>query len=246
MLFTCIFHSYPNNICRSCFVYILCRRYRCGISLLYNKYKYLVKFCLFCISHDCIDMNPIRLSWVVSDLRHFFSSHYSKSVYPKNTYPHPKKTLGLEDPLCWMAFPQWQPGLSSEQVKFALGLKRPTITLTSVQTCFERQGKILNFYEAYKYFWEIFLFSSHIHFSFKNDFFYECSWSLWVLLKDFSFFWVIYWFFISYSMAQRTSTKVLKIPCSRTERVNYLDYLDCLKVMNCLINFCIFSLSKKR
>ena len=61
-----------------------------------------------------------------------------------------------------MVFSQCEPGLSSEQVKFALGLKRPTITLTSVQTRFERQGKFLNFYEVYEYFRKIFLFLSHI------------------------------------------------------------------------------------
>ena len=33
-------------------------------------------------------------------------------------------------------------------------------------------------------------------------------------------------------MKQRTSTEVLKILRPRTERVNYLDYLDCSKVMN--------------
>ena len=45
--------------------------------------------------NDLNEFNPIRLSWVVSDPRHFFFwSHYSKSVYPKNTYPYPKKTLG--------------------------------------------------------------------------------------------------------------------------------------------------------
>ena len=147
----------------------------------------------------------------------FFLSHYSKSVYPKNTYPHLKKTLGLEDPLCWMAFPQWQPGLSSQQVTFALGLKRPTITLTLVQTRFECQGKFLNFYEVYEYFRKISLFLSHILIFHLKKFFvmnfhevyeyfwkiflflsywffiteknvYECSWSLWVFLKDFSFF----------------------------------------------------------
>ena len=42
----------------------------------------------------------------------FFWSHYSKFVYPKNTFSHPKKTLGLEDPLVWIPFPQWKPGLS--------------------------------------------------------------------------------------------------------------------------------------
>ena len=93
----------------------------------------------------------------------FFLFHYSESVYPGNN--HPKKILGLEDPLCWMAFPQRQPSLRSEQVKFALGLKRPTITLTSVQTRFERQGKFLNFYELYEYFRKIFLFLSHIDLS---------------------------------------------------------------------------------
>ena len=118
-------------------------------------------------------------------------------------------------------------------------------------------------------------FESYIDFSFERKFFYEFSWSLWVFLEDFSFFlvklifyfkkfflwvfmkfmsiferffffWVIYWFFISYSMAHRTSTEVLRIirPC--TERVNYLDYLDCLNVMNFLVNVCIFPLSKKR
>ena len=137
-------------------------------------------------------------------------------MYPKNTYPHPKKTLGLEDPLVSMAFPQWQPGLSSEQAKFALGLKRPTITLTSVQTRFKCQGKFLNFYEVYGYFRKIFFyhilifhlktfffmnfhkvyevledfsfFFSHIDFLFQKLFFYEYSWSLWVFLKHFSFF----------------------------------------------------------
>ena len=45
-------------------------------------------------------------------------------------------------------------------------------------------------------------------------------------------------------MAQRTSTEVLRILRPRTERVNYLDYLDCSKVMNFLVNVCIFPLSK--
>ena len=66
------------------------------------------------------------------------------------------------------------------------------------------------------------------------------------IFERFFFFWVIYWFFISYSMAQRTSTEFLRILRPRTERVNYLDYLDCLKVMNFLINVCIFPFSKKR
>ena len=47
-------------------------------------------------------------------------------------------------------------------------------------------------------------------------------------------------------MAQRISIEVLKILRPRTERVNYLDYLDCLKVMNFLVNVCIFPLSKER
>ena len=139
-------------------------------------------------------------------------------MYPENTYPHPNKTLGLEDSLCWRAFLQWQPGLNSEQVKFALGLKRPTITSTSVQTRLERQGKFLNFYEVYEYFWKIclffsyilifhskffffmnfhevyeyfwniFLFLSHIDFSFQQFFFYQFPWNLWVFSKDFPFF----------------------------------------------------------
>ena len=111
----------------------------------------------------------------------------------------------------------WPSPLSSNHVKFALGLKRPTITLTSVQTRFERQGKFLNSYKVYEYFRKIFLFLSHIlifhwkifvlwifmkfmsiferfffflviDFLYKNFFFYECSWSLWVFLKDFSSF----------------------------------------------------------
>ena len=65
-----------------------------------------------------------------------------------------------------------QPGLSSEQVKFALCLKRPTINLTSVQTRFKRQGKFLNFYEVYEYSRKIFLFfKSYIDFSFGEIFF---------------------------------------------------------------------------
>ena len=97
-------------------------------------------------------------------------------MYPGNTYSQPKKTLGLEDLLCGIAFPQRQPGLPSEQVKFALGLKRLTITLTSVQTRFERQGKFLNFHEVHKYFRKIFLFLSHILiFNFKKMLFYEFS-----------------------------------------------------------------------
>ena len=63
------------------------------------------------------------------------------------------------------------------------------------------------------------------------------------IFERFFFFSVIYWFFISYSM---TSTEVLRILRPRTERVNYLDYLDCLKVMNFLVNVWIFPLSKKR
>ena len=41
-------------------------------------------------------------------------------------------------------------------------LTRPAITLTSVQTRFERQGKFLNFYEVYEYFRKIFLFLGRI------------------------------------------------------------------------------------
>ena len=148
----------------------------------------------------------------------FFFSHYSESVYPENTYPHRKNTLGLQDSLCWRAFLQWQPGLSSEQVKFALDLKRPTITSTSVQTRFERQGKFLNFYEvyeyfrniflissnilifhlkkffsidfheAYQYFWKIFLFFYSYWVFITKQFFYEFPWSLWVFSKHFPFF----------------------------------------------------------
>ena len=77
-----------------------------------------------------------------------------------------------------MAFLRWQPGLRNEQVKFALGLKRPTITLTSVQTRFERQGKFMNFYEFYVYFRKIFLLLGHILiFHLKKKNFYEFSWS---------------------------------------------------------------------
>ena len=132
----------------------------------------------------------------------------------------------------------------------------------------------INFHEVYEYFRKIFLFLSHIlifhlkifflwifiklmsifgrfffclvifiDFFFKQFFFMNVH-EVWVFLKD--FFWVIYWFYISYSMAQRTSTEVLRIIRPRTERVNYLDYLDCLKVMNLLVNVCIFPLSKKR
>ena len=76
-----------------------------------------------------------------------------------------------------MAFHRWQSGLCNEQVKFALGLKRPTITLTSVQNRFERQGKFLNFYKVYEYFRKIFIFLGRILiFHFKNFFvmnFYE-------------------------------------------------------------------------
>ena len=144
-----------------------------------------------------------------------------------------------------------------------------------MQTRFKRQGKFMNFYEVYEYFRKIFLFLGHIIFHFKIFFFYEFLWTLWVFSKDFSFFesywffiskkfflwifmklisiferlfffWVIYWFFIPYSMAQRTSTEVSRILRPRTERVNYLDYLDCSKVMNFLVNVCIFPLSKKR
>ena len=87
-----------------------------------------------------------------------------------------------------MAFPQWQPGLSSEQVKFALGLKGPSITLTSVQTRFERQGKILNFYEAYEYFRKIFLFLSYINFHLKKKFFMNFH-------EFYEYFWKIFLFF---------------------------------------------------
>ena len=82
--------------------------------------------------------------------------------------------------------------------------------------------------------------------------FYFKIFFLWMFMKfmsifeRFFFFWVIYWFFISYSMAQRTSTEVSRILRLRTERVNYLDYLDSLKVMNFLVNVCIFPVSKKR
>ena len=68
--------------------------------------------------------------------------------------------------------------------------------------------------------------------------FYFNNFFLWIFMKFMSIFerflfcWVIYWFFISYSMAQRTSTEVLRILRPHTKRVNYLDYLHCLKVMN--------------
>ena len=68
----------------------------------------------------------------------------------------------------------------------------------------------MNFHEVYEYSWKIFIFLSHIL------------------------------IFIFYSMAQRTSTEVLRLLRPYTERVNYLDYLDCLKVMNFLVNVCIF------
>ena len=45
----------------------------------------------------------------------------------------------------------------------------------------------MNFHEVYEYFWKIFLFFVILIFYFKI-FFYECSWSLWVFSKDFSFF----------------------------------------------------------
>ena len=51
--------------------------------------------------------------------------------------------------------------------------------------------------------------------------------------------------YVGYSMAQRTSTEVSRILRPRTERVNYLDYLDCSKVMNFSVNVCIFPHSKK-
>ena len=86
-----------------------------------------------------------------------------------------------------MAFPQWQPGLSSEQDKFALGLKRPTITLTSVQARFERQGKFLNFYEVYGYFRKIF-FVIYWFFIWKNLF-------SWIFMKFMSIFGRFFFFF---------------------------------------------------
>ena len=162
-----------------------------------------------------LEFNPIRLSWVVSDPRHFFWSRYSKSVYLKNTYRHPKKTLRLATKKTTTLR---QPGPSSEQVKFALGLERPTTKLTSVQTRFERQGKFwifMNFmsiFERFFFFWVIywffickhfffwifmkflsifgrfFFFLDILIFYFKFFFFYDCSWSLWVFLKDFTFF----------------------------------------------------------
>ena len=146
--------------------------------------------------------------------------------------------------LCWMAFPQWQPGLSSEQTKFALGLKRPTITLTSVQTRLNVKVRFWIFMMFMSIFGRFFFFFSHIDFLCQNFFF------LWMFMKfksifeRFFFFWVIYWFFISYSMAQSTSTEVLRILRPRTERINYLDYLDCLKILKFLINVCIFPVSK--
>ena len=165
--------------------------------------------------------------------KEFFLSHYSESVLPGNTYPHPKKTLVLEDPLCWMAFPRWQPGLRNEQVKFTLGLKWPTITLTSMQTRFEHQGKFMNFYEIYEYFRKIFFWVIYWFFISKLFFLWIFMKFIWVFSGDFSFF-ESYRLFIPYSMAQRTSTEVSRILRPRTERVNYLEYLDCLTVMNFL------------
>ena len=91
-----------------------------------------------------------------------------------------------------MVFPRWQPGLRNEQVKFALGLKRPRITSTSVQTRFKRRSKFLNFYEIYEYFQKIFLFLGHILIFYLNFFFI-----LWIFMKfisiceTFFFFWII-------------------------------------------------------
>ena len=65
-------------------------------------------------------------------------------------------------------------------------LTRPAITLTSVQTRFERQGKFLNFYEVYEYFRKIFLFLGRILIFHFKIFFYEFSGSLRVFSKDFS------------------------------------------------------------
>ena len=86
-----------------------------------------------------------------------------------------------------MAFPQ--PGLSSEQVKLALGLERPTIFLISVQTRFERQGKFLNFYEVYEYFRKIFLFLSHILIFHSKIFFFMN------FHEVYEYFWKIFLFF---------------------------------------------------
>ena len=90
----------------------------------------------------------------------------------------------------------------------------------------------------------IFLFFSYVDFSFQKNFFNDFTKFI-SIFERFFYFLVIYWFFISYSMAQRTSTEVSRIIRSRTERVYYLDYLDCSKVMYFLVNVCIFTFSKK-
>ena len=64
---------------------------------------------------------------------------------------------------------------------------------------------LMNFHEVYEYFRKIFLFLSYI---------------------------LIFHHIFHHCMAQRTSTEVLRILRPRTERVNYLDYLDCSKVTN--------------
>ena len=93
-----------------------------------------------------------------------------------------------------MAFPRWQPGFRNEQVKFELGLKWPTITLTLVQTRFESQGKFLNFYKIYEYFRKIFLFFGHtLIFHFKKFFLmkfhevYECFRKIFLFLSHIDF-----------------------------------------------------------
>ena len=46
----------------------------------------------------------------------------------------------------------------------------------------------INFHEVYEYFWKIFLFFESYWFFISKFFFYKCSWSLYVFLKDFSIF----------------------------------------------------------
>ena len=50
---------------------------------------------LKCRMTNISKFNPIRLSWVGSEPRHVFLSHYSKSVYPENTYIRTRESSGL-------------------------------------------------------------------------------------------------------------------------------------------------------
>ena len=100
---------------------------------------------------------------------------------------------------------------------------------------------LMNFHEVYENFWKTFLFFWVILiFHFKKFLFINVH-------EVYEYFWKIF-LFLSHILhgAAYIRWSLENILRPRTERVNYLDYLDCLKVMNFLVNVCIFPLSKKR